>query len=450
MLTEQGFARVVSVVRRRTGPVVVAAGLTALVALATVWRLEPGYRASAVVRAIESQPAKEYVAPTVTEPMGERLKTLRLIAMSRPILARVAKQLALPAKLNRPLDQIVDGMRARMDVKVEGEDTFLLSYEDSDPARARDVIDRVAAEFMEEQVRRREVIAVASERALSDEAAALRPTVAKAEATVREFKFSHQGTLPEQLESNLRALDQATMEVNIQSQNLEAENERRRQLLGAAMSPLRHQEELLTTALHEARTHYTAEHPEVRRIDEELSEVRARRADEERALRSDLGRYNPELASIDSEIRHTTATLNGLRERQREVRERVAATAKSAGELEPLAAALELVRGKYQAALGKLHDAELATVLEHRLASLRYELVEGASLPGQAAHPNKPLFALGGLVLAALVGLGVGFVIEQSDTRLHAPRELGLLRRPLTLLASIPDLDDAAVARPKR
>ena len=62
---------------------------------------------------------------------------------------------------------------------------------------------------------------------------------------MREFKTKHYGALPEQQESNLRTLDQTTMEVNIQSTNLDMDQERRRQLLAAAMSPLRHQEETL-------------------------------------------------------------------------------------------------------------------------------------------------------------------------------------------------------------
>src|SRR5207245_2684605 len=108
--------------------------------------------ASAVVRAVDAQPSKEYAAPTMMEPVGERLKTLRLQVMARPALVAVAQQFGLAEALHRPLDEVVDGMRARMEVKVEGEDTFLLSYEDSDAARARAVVDAVAARFMEDEL----------------------------------------------------------------------------------------------------------------------------------------------------------------------------------------------------------------------------------------------------------------------------------------------------------
>src|SRR5262249_8982113 len=142
-------------------------------------------------------------------------------------------------------DDVVDGIRGRMDVKLEGEDTYLLTYSDSNPDRARAVVDRVASLFMRAQVERRQQVATATEQALRAEVESLKPEMQKADEAVRDFKLEHYGALPEQLEGNLRNLDQATMEVNIQSGNLDTDLERRRQLLLHALSPLRHQEELL-------------------------------------------------------------------------------------------------------------------------------------------------------------------------------------------------------------
>ncbi len=440
MSIEQGWARAVGVIRRRRGPILLGAGVTLALATLVVWRLDPAYRASAVVRVLESQPSKDYVPPTVAEQIGERLKTLRLAVMSRPLLTQVAEELGLPGKLGRPLAAVVDGMRARMEVKVEGEDTFLVSYEDADAERARAVVDRLAARFVDDQVARREAIAAASVQALDDEVRALGPELSRVQTSVRDFKISHAGSLPEQLESNLRTLDETTLEVNIQATNLDLEHDRRRQLLASAMSPLRHQEDLLQTALHEARLRYTADHPEVRRVETELSLLQGRRAVEEQALRSSAG-TSPELASLDGEIRHTEAAITGLRARQDEARRRIAETAENGQALDGLMVGLEVVRGKYQAALGKLHDAELARTVERRLRGLRYQLVEGAALPRAAAHPNKPLWEAGGLVLAALIGLGIGFALDRRDSSIHGPAELAGIAEGLPVLACVPTVE---------
>jgi uncharacterized protein involved in exopolysaccharide biosynthesis len=440
MITEQGYARLRGVLRRRRLPIVAVSLATLAIAVVVIGRLEPRFRAQAVVRALEAQPSKEYVAPSVGEPYGERLKTLRLELLSRPLLARIADEQGL-VTAGKTRDQVIDGMRAHLEVKVEGEDTFLVTYEDRDPAHAQSVVNRLAALFMDEQVERREAMASATERSLSEEAKQLGPEVTRLEKEIRDFKLKHYGSLPEQQEQNLRLLDQTTMEINIQSTNLDMENQRRRELIAASMSPLRHQEDLLATSLHEARTQYTEEHPEVRRISAELDRTRKARIDEERQLRHTARLHSPELLSLESEIDRTTSMLSALRKRQDEVRSRVSATAKNGQDLAGLQADYDTVHGKHQAVVGRLREAELATRLEHGLAGLRYSLVEGAVLPTSPVHPNRPLLGLGAILLALALGLGVGFALDRADSRIYAPSELAALGRPLELLACVPDLD---------
>src|SRR5439155_1039178 len=210
------------VLRRRKIPVVATMVGVIGVAAALISQLEPGYKASAVIRADEVQPAKEYVPPTVAEQMGERLKSLRLSVMARPLVMQAA----------------------------------------------------------------------------------------------RDLKMKHYGALPEQVEGNLRTLDQTTMELNIMETNLDLDQERRRALLASAMSPLRHHEETLAGELYEAKTRYTDEHPEVTKIRAEYEKIRAERLSDETNLLSKLRKNNPELAAIEGEIARTKAMVAGLRERQ--------------------------------------------------------------------------------------------------------------------------------------
>src|SRR3954453_13038179 len=119
-MNELGIAKLRGVVRRRKIPILVAIVGVIGIGAAIISQVEPGYRASAVIRAGEVQPAKEYVAPTVQEQMGERLKSLRLAGMAKPLVAQAAKDLDLfkhyPKKSE---ERVVDEMRNRMDVKLE-------------------------------------------------------------------------------------------------------------------------------------------------------------------------------------------------------------------------------------------------------------------------------------------------------------------------------------------
>jgi uncharacterized protein involved in exopolysaccharide biosynthesis len=439
-MSELGVEKVRGVFRRRKIPVIATAVGVLGVAAALIYQVEPGYKATAVIRVGEVQPAKEYVAPTVAEQVGERLKSLRLAVMARPIVLEAAQSLGLihdPKKA----DEVLDDIKSRMDVKVEGEDTFILSYADPNPEKAKAIVNKVAELFMKDHVQRREEVASATVAAFKAELATLQPQLDAADKAVRDFKTKHYGALPEQQESNLRTLDQTTMEVNIQSTNLDMDQERRRQLLAAAMSPLRHQEEALAGELYESRTKYTSDNPEVKKIQAEYDKVHAQRIEDEKGLNDKVRRNNPELMALEGEIGRTKAIISGLRQRQAEVRGRVEETAKNGQGLAELQSTYDGLKEKYTLTLSHLRDAELAAGLEKGLAGMRFDLVEGATVPQHAMTPNKPLLGLGALLLAVALGLGVGFALDSADQSIRDPEQLRDVTVTTPILAVIPKVD---------
>ncbi len=436
-MNELGLARLRGVVRRRKIPILTAIVGVLGVSLAVLSQVRPDYKASAVIRAAEAQPAKEYVAPTVQEQIGERLKSLRLAVMARPIVSRAAQELGLLQKAKNP-EAYVDEVRARMDVKLEGEDTYLLTYADPSPERAKALVNKVAQLFMQDTVARRQEIASATTQALKAEVDALRPQLDQAEKLVRDFKVAHYGALPEQQEPNLRTLDQTTMELNIASTNLDLDQERRRQILASALSPLRHHEETLAGQLYDARTRYTDDNPEVERIRTQYERVKEQRIDEEKDLMSKTRRNNPELIALEGEIARTKAIVDGLRKRQAEVRGRVEQTAKNGQQLAQYAGSYDALKDKYASTLSRLRDAELSERLERSLSQLRFDLVEGASLPTSASSPNRTVLALGCLLLSLLAGVGLGFALDAADRTLRDPEQLRAYTPDIPILATIP------------
>src|SRR5207302_1153103 len=115
-MNELGMARLRGVIRRRRLPIMGTMVGALVLAFSIIIGLRPGYKASAVIRVLESQPAKEYVAPTVAEQVGERLKSLRLAVMARPIVMQAAAELGVfQAFPHDTPDEVVDDMRSRMD-----------------------------------------------------------------------------------------------------------------------------------------------------------------------------------------------------------------------------------------------------------------------------------------------------------------------------------------------
>src|SRR5919206_538893 len=94
-MNELGITRLRGVFRRRKIAIIATMVGVLGVGAALLTQIEPAYKAGAIIRVGEVQPAKEYVAPTVAEQMGERLKSLRLAVMARPIVLEAAQSLGL-------------------------------------------------------------------------------------------------------------------------------------------------------------------------------------------------------------------------------------------------------------------------------------------------------------------------------------------------------------------
>jgi len=231
------------------------------------------------------------------------------------------------------------------------------------------------------------------------------------------------------------------MEINIQSTNLDMDQERRRALLASSMSPLRHQEENLSGNLYDARTKYTEDNPEVKRIQAELNRVHNQRLEDERGLNDHLRRNNPELAALEGDIGRTKAMLSGLRQRQSDVRSRVDATAHNGQDLAMLQANYDGLKDKYNMTLSHIRDAELSASLEKGLAAMRFDLVESASVPQHPMSPNRPLLGLGAILLALALGLGMGFALDANDTSVRDPEQLRDIAATTPILAIIPRVE---------
>ena len=169
--------------------------------------------------------------------------------------------------------------------------------------------------------------------------------------------------------------------------------------------------------------------------------MHAQRVEDERGLNDKVRRNNPELMALEGEIGRTKAMLAGLRARQSDVRKRVDATARNGQALAELQSTYDGLKEKYSLTLSHIRDAELAQGLEKGLASLRFDLVEGASAPEHAMSPNRPLLGLGALLLAVALGLGVGFALDASDSSIRDPEQLRDLTVTTPILAVIPKID---------
>lgn len=440
MMHEMGWARVRGVVKRRRWPVVFTTLLAVGVGLLIVKSLPPVYQARTVVRINDPRPSREYVQPIVSEPDGERLKSARLGFLAQPVVALAADKVGLlPAggiERARALAQVT----SRLDARMEGEDTFVVTFEDRDAERARAFLAalveihaaRGSAELGERAQRTAAYMLAQVEE--------LRPRVADAEATVEKYRLTHYGSLPDQLEANLRVLDDNEMTTHALITSLDAAESRRRDVLGDAQSPLRQQEEQVARDLSTARARYAANAPEIQTLEKELARVRDDRLSDE-SIASRRVRESSEMRNITDQITRLKAQIGERRDRSAELGKRIDGAAKNGEVIARLALERDVLRDRFKQLVTKHEEAQLAAGLEVGVAGpARSSVIEPAWASANPVKPSKPLLALVALAAAVLLGLAVGFTIDTLDRRVLAADDVRALTGQLPILAVVPHL----------
>ncbi|OJH34035.1 GumC family protein [Cystobacter ferrugineus] len=401
------------------------------------------YEATSVVRVQPQRPGEEMVQRTVSELAEQRLLTVRQELMSRPVLQKAIEEMNLYPDIvsEKGLEAAIVRMRKDITVRVEGETAFELVYSSTDPNVAAQVANRLPQLFAEETLKSRQTQAARATKLFEDEIAALSATVTGWEKKIAQFKVAHIGELPEQLEMNMRGLERVGALLQTKSEELRVAEARRSDLARARNAAdseagrLEAAESSLTRDLVSARTSWTADHPEVKRLDQELSTMTARRKEAEGrqwAERQERTRVTSLIAAIQKEIEE-------LHQQAKSYQERLDRTPKWAHELGVLQRDYEIARTKYQSVVSRRVEAELAQELELRGAEDLFHVVSPASVPAIAARPDR----VSGLLIALLVALGLGLltgvVLEMRDDSIRDTQELRD-RLPLPVLAVVPNM----------
>ena len=442
MKHEAGWARLWAVVRRQRWPVVGTTIVAAAAGLYFVKTLEPQYQARSVVRLDDPRPARDYVPPLTSEPDADRLKSARMGFLSLPLVAQSAEKVhLLPDGDSKERALALSRTSAHLDARQEGTDTFVVTYDDSDPARAKAFLGYLVDAYTTLRSAEFASRAAATTAFLAKEIEELRPRVAQAEAAVAKVRLEHYGSLPDQVEANLRVLDDNELNIHALMTSVDAAQGRRRDILADVQSPLRHQEEAVARDLSVARTRYAADAPEVKNLETELARVRQDRVSEETSTGKRV-QSSTELRSVGDQIDRLKGQIGAAQQRSTELRGRIEAAAKNGESLAALVLDRDVLRDRLKSLVTKHEDAALAAGLESGVSGhARITVMEPAWVTPEPVKPSRPLFALGVLALAVGLGLGVGFLLDGLDRRVLAIEDVRSQVGDLPILGVVPRLD---------
>ena len=105
-----------------------------------------------------------------------------------------------------------------MKIESQGSGLLKVSFSDADPLIAKAVTARFADLFIQENTKTRTAIAQSSTEFLQHELDVLKGQLEVKERAIAQFKQSHLGQLPEQMDSNMRAIDRLENEMTAQQE----------------------------------------------------------------------------------------------------------------------------------------------------------------------------------------------------------------------------------------
>jgi polysaccharide chain length determinant protein (PEP-CTERM system associated) len=438
--------------RRRAWLAVTVFAAVACTAVTVALSLPNLYRATATVIVEGQEVSEAFVRPSVTAELETRLQSIREAVMSRTQLADLIRRLNLYADLRAtvPLEHLVARMRGETDLDVKSVESptgrastiaFTLTYTGRDPA----LVARVANELAALYVRHNTALRAGQ---ASKTAAFLKAQVGEARAELdaldrrqNEFRLTHIGELPQQVETNLASIERLNTQLRLNGEDqlrlLDRRDRLQRERLDAATarvvtapSPEADQLARLNLQLAELQKQFTDKYPDVVRVRSAIETLKRQMPatqDQDAAAaanRDAVARADAALADIASEIEALKTDERELRQSIARYQDRVENVPKRQQELQDLSRDYASVKERYDSLAKRYEEAQLAESLEEGRNAEQFRVLDPAIPPRDPVAPARArLLALG--ILFAM-GLAVASVIaaEKLDTTFHSVEEL--------------------------
>ncbi|MEQ8162597.1 MAG: GNVR domain-containing protein, partial [Smithellaceae bacterium] len=359
--------------------------------------------------------------------------------------------------------------------KKEDKGSFAISFISNDANVATTVTNRLASLFIEENLKIREQQAVGTTEFLANEVAMAKEKLDQMEKAVAEYKMRFMGQLPQQLDTNLKMLEQLQNQYQRIGESLRAAQDRRlfiqKQLndlempvsggsgggMNSPTSLLREEgsassktarssyETELHGQLEALRSKYRENHPDVAATKKKLADLEKKK---DKDGFSSIIKRDPRYQELKSQLMLTDLEISRLKTEEGNVagqisklRGRIEQTPAREQDMASLMREYESTREAYEKLTKKNTDAQQAENLEKRQKGEQFRVVDPARTPEKPFSPDIAKILLIGLAAALGSGLGLAFIREQMDQSFH---DVGDVETSLGLkvLAAIPHMGE--------
>lgn len=445
--------------------------------------LPKSYRSSTLILVEDQKIPDDYVKGIGGGSIEERVTMIQQQVMSRTLLGRTMEEFKLYEGQveNAGLESAIEGMRKAIKVETVGTagprgksvEAVTISFSHENPMTAMNVTAKLASLFIEGNLKVREQLVTGVSDFLERELHDAKQALEAQEQAISQYKSKHMGLLPEQMESNLRALDRLHTDLTATDELIHsltdrfslAEKSIKEYEAGgttsgasgttsanhAGMDPLvgrlRELERILTTLL---AAEYTETYPDIVETRQEIKSVKnqlaAKYGNSAEEKDGDVAKtFDPYMRELIKQRNELSVEVSSVKDRRRRLAEhirefehRVEQTPSREQDVMILMRDYANRQKNYQALLDKRLNAHVAENLEKRQQGEQFRVLDPANLPQTLDKPNRLLIMMLGLLGGC--GLGVGLAIGLDQVNPTFKRREEVERLPgIRVLAAIPN-----------
>ena len=502
-----------------------------------VQRLPPVYVADTLILVDSQKIPEKYVSSTVSTDLQDRLMTINQQILSSTRLQKIIDDFGLYAKEKKTLvqEEILEQMRRDISVTIEAQGTnnrpgaFRIGYQGNDPNLVAQVANRIANLYIEENLKTREVQAQGTTEFMENQLAEAKKTLDKLETSLSQYKLAHNGELPQQeatlgaslgrlqtqLENNRDAANRAEQAKVLLANNLTTLENTVSMINNAlaanpvpvaasgpnaqpAAKPSESELQIkdMERQLASLRLRYGDLHPDVRRLQGEVDQLKAAESAKQEPAQADTGRpanageeasasqeasdgqeeapkapkppaspapgAKPPLNSLTAivtsvEAKQQVAALKSQIERadkelefrkkeeaqivesMNQIQRRLNNLPVREQEMAQVTRDYEISKENYKSLLDKEISAEMASDMEQTQKSERFQVLDPARVPEKPFKPKRGMLDMMGCLVALGVGLLLGFGWEYKQNLFLGEWELPT---HVPVLARIPHMDN--------
>lgn len=412
----------------------------------------------------------------ITPSMDDRIKVLRNTLLGRSLVLGVITKLDLDSGNGdeMALEKKIMDFQDRTKVRVKNQNLITVSFVDPNPVLARDYINTLVNEYVENNIFAKREEAYDATSFLEKQVKYFKEKMDEGEEAIIRFRQQqgiyislNEAAIIKEIMEHRKDIEQLKVNENeLMATKKSIENQLKEEKpFAVTMFSKKGTDgniEALQTKLNQLLLRYTDNYPEVIKVKAEIEAIKNQQAaqtsnDAYEPTDSEITAVNPvyqelkqRLIDIKSRTDATHSRINDLTVLIREKEEELKNIPESKKKLRDLEKERDSFQGVYEDLLERLGQSQVSRQMEIEDKTTTFRIIESAILPTVPVSPNRVLIILAGIALGLFGGAGLILLIDNID---DSVKTVDMLKEfGLPILAVIPHMvfdDEQALIRKK-